>query len=246
MEVELEKGFQVKFADVLEEMKESYDGYIKYYPQYWNYIKIAKIVTSEGVERAVRNKELISLVEKALTTKPTKDSTQRKITINPIEGTYSILCWNSDQYWNVFQNKYITKIVYDKHFSKNRRSLISLMEYYSLVAGLTKLVISAVTSNYVRKLLRLYSLPLEEALRKNTQIPISTLTNRVRKNFKVPKVMDNEMDAEENSIERPKSKNESKYREMIHEYQEEAPIEIRLTPEEIEEEITKRLLEEII
>lgn len=243
---ELGARFQVKLDDIIKDLNKWYNDYLRYYPEYGNYLRMAEIVTEKGVEGGVRDNEFVSLVEKAISTQPIKQKSEMRIYIKPIDGVYPILCWNSDQYYSHFKEEYLVNVVYSKKFSKNRKFLISLMEYYATVGGLTRIAINAVASNYVRELLGIYELPFDQALKKNTRIPLNTLIDRVRKNFRVPKVMDRIMEEDEDNVERPKSRNENMYREMIDTYQAEAPIEIRLTPEEIEEEITNRLLEEII
>lgn len=239
---EQETRFQVKFGDVVSELKDWYDNYTRKHPEYNDFIKLVEIVTEEGIEDSIRNTTFRSLIEKAITTKP-KDV---KIYLEPEQGVYPILAWNSDFYLKRFQEEYLSRIVYTKQFKNNRNFLISLIEYYAITAGMVKLAISAVVNDLVREMLGIYDAPFEEALRKNSKIPFNTIVERVRKNFYVPRIKDKGIDDFIDETERPKSRNVNKYREMIQSFQEEAPIEIRLTPEEIEEEITRRLLDEIV
>ncbi|ABP73394.1 hypothetical protein [Acidianus bottle-shaped virus] len=233
---------ETKFSDVINGLKEWYDEYLKLYPEYKNFLTLLEIVSEEGPDKAIDNEEFNKLVINAVTKQPKI----YKIYLTSDDGIYPLPTWNSDVYVEHFEQYYIDRIVFSRKYRHNRDFLIGLTEYYGSLVGLTKIAIDAVVSDYVREQLGIYHMSLDKALQLNLSIPINTLLDRIRNNYKVPIIK--EMD-EENPVvpeERPKSNNEPTYRQMINEYQEKAPVEIKLTPEEIEEEITRRILDETI
>lgn len=223
-------------------LKEWFDEYTSMYPEYKKFLRMLEIVSKEGTDKAILNPEFKELVINAVT----KPSKKFVIYLTADDGIYPLPTWNADIYVEHFEEYYIDRIVFSRKYRHNREFLINLTEYYGMLISFIKLAIDAIISDYVRQQLGIYTMPLDKALQLNLTIPINTLIDRIRNNYKVPVIK--EMD-EINPIipqDRPKSNTESTYRQMINEYQEKAPIEIKLTPEEIEEEITRRLLDELI
>ncbi|ALG96752.1 hypothetical protein [Acidianus bottle-shaped virus 2 strain ABV2] len=233
---------ETKFMDIIEGLNEWYNNYLKMYPEYRNFLTLLNIISEKGPDKAIDDEEFNKLVINAVTKQPK----MLKIYLTADDGVYPLPCWNHDLYIETFEQYYIDRIVFSRRYRQNREFLIGITEYYGMLIGFTKIAIDAVVSNYVRQQLGIYKMPLDKALQLNLSIPINTLLDRIRNNYQVPIIKEMDNDYPVAPEDKPKSNNEENYRQMINEYQMKAPVEIKLTPEEVEEEITRRILDEEI